>query len=189
MVRGAKEAGLHASCEVSPHHLWFAADDIEEENSSFKMNPPLRSQRDREVLREALRDGRIDFVATDHAPHEDELKGLNFKTAAYGTTGLETSLRVLLSLYQSGDLSAERLVEVFSTKPAEFLALSDRFGKIAVGRPMNAVLLDPHKKLKVTRDQLVGQSKNSCFIGQELYGQIQTVFLQGKTHHLRAFSH
>src|SRR5690606_27110043 len=116
LVAAAKDEGLRATCEVSPHHLYFTSEDVRASNPAFKMNPPLRSERDRAALITALREGLCDFVANDHAPHEAEIKTEDLKTAAYGTTGLETALRVLFSLYNQGEISAERLVDVFSTK-------------------------------------------------------------------------
>lgn len=176
-VASAKQKGLHVSCEVTPHHLWFSSEDIKDENTAFKMNPPLRGPSDRKALRHALQEGLIDFVATDHAPHEAGAKGANFKTSAFGTTGLETSLRVLLTLVREGVLSPQRLVQVFSTKPAEFLGLSQEFGDIAVGKPMAAVLVNRNECETVQEDDLFSLSKNSCFLGEKLDGTVRAMFL------------
>jgi dihydroorotase len=176
LVAAAKSQNMKVSCEVTPHHLWFASNDILGNNTSFQMNPPLRSAADREALRRALRDGVIDFVATDHAPHEAAVKGSNFKTAAFGTTGLETSLRVLLSLVDKGELSPERLVEVFADKPAHFLGLDDQFGSLEVGKPFHATLVNRHSRSRVSEEDLYSLSKNSCFLGSELSGRIEAVF-------------
>ncbi len=176
-VAEAKAEGLHVSCEVTPHHLWFSSEDIKDDNTSFKMNPPLRSPSDRRALRHALQEGIIDFVATDHAPHETTAKGQNFKTSAFGTTGLETSLRVLLTLVREGSLSAERLVQVFSTRPAQFLGLASEFGDIAKARPMAAVLVNRNSSNIVTEADLFSLSKNSCFLGERLDGRIEAMFL------------
>lgn len=182
LVAAAKQRGLHVSCEVTPHHLWFSSDDIKDDNTSFKMNPPLRGKDDRRALRHALAEGIIDFVATDHAPHEMTAKGQNFKTSAFGTTGLETSLRVLLTLLREGVLSPSRLVQVFSTKPAAFLGISSDFGDIAVGRPMTAVLVDRNECEAVTESDLFSLSKNSCFLGERLDGKIISMFLGARTY-------
>lgn len=172
LVKHAKKDGYRASIEVTPHHLWFCAEDIKAENSSFKMNPPLRSREDRLALQEGLRSGDIDFVSTDHAPHESELKTSKFKTAAYGTVGLETSLPVLLSLYKKELLSFTDVIRVFSKNPASFLGIDDRYGDIEVGRPFNAVLVDIDKVQEVSPEYLKGKSKNSCFLGTSLHGKI-----------------
>ncbi len=177
LVSAAKAQGLQVSCEVTPHHLWFSSDEIKSDATSFKMNPPLRGANDKRALRRALADGGIDFVATDHAPHEASAKGQNFKTSAFGTTGLETSLRVLLSLVQKGELSPERLVQVFSSQPARFLGLEEDFGDIRIDRPMAAVLVNRDSCEAVTEDDLYSLSKNSCFLGERLHGRIQGVFL------------
>jgi dihydroorotase len=177
LVAAAKDQNLEVSCEVTPHHLWFSSDDIDDHNTAFKMNPPLRGPSDRDALRRALREGVIDFVATDHAPHEAAAKGQNFKTAAFGTTGLETSLRVLLSLAQKGELTPERLVEVFSFKPAHFLGIDDAFGSLQVGRPLHATLVNRHVKSRVAQDDLYSLSKNSCFLGAELSGKVEGMFI------------
>ncbi len=165
---------MNASCEVSPHHLYFCADDIRPEDKSFKMNPPLRSKEDRKFLREALESGLIDFVATDHAPHEILAKQKAFPEAAFGTLGTETSLSTLLTLYKSGELSSKRLVEVFSSKPAAFLGLSPSkgFGSIEVGQGLKAIAVAIDKKRVISESDLPGKCKNSCFVGSTLYGEI-----------------
>lgn len=184
LIKEARSKGLHASCEVSPHHLFFSSHDIKNGLSSFKMNPPLRSPEDRKALQEALAEGVIDFVATDHAPHEEEIKGENFKTAAYGTTGLETSLRVLLSLYKKNKLSSEQLVRVFSYNPARFLNLDESFGSIKEGLPLRAVLVDVDDEAPVKAEDFAGKSKNSCFMGTSLAGKIDKVFLESFVHQI-----
>lgn len=177
LVSAAKAEGLHVSCEVTPHHLWFSSDEIKDEVTSFKMNPPLRGPSDKRALRKALADGTIDFVATDHAPHEASAKGQNFKTSAFGTTGLETSLRVLLSLVTEGVLSPQRLVQVFSSRPARFLGIEKDIGDISIDRPMAAVLVNRGSREEVTEEDLFSLSKNSCFLGERLDGKIESVFL------------
>ncbi len=182
LIEKARSKGLHATCEVSPHHLFFSSHDIKEGVSSFKMNPPLRSPEDQQALQDALAAGTINFVATDHAPHEIEIKGSNFKTAAYGTTGLETSLRVLLSLYKNKKLSCEQLVRVFSYNPARFLGLDESYGSIGKGLAFHGVLVDISQISVVSEGDFGGKSKNSCFMGTSLPGKIETVFLQDRIH-------
>jgi dihydroorotase len=173
LVSQAKAKGLQATCEVTPHHLMLCSADIIDKHTSFKMNPPLRDGADRDALQRRLATGEIDFVSTDHAPHENEIKGDNFKTAAFGTLGLETSLRVLLDLQRRGVLSKERVVEVFSKKPAEFLNVADKYGTIAEGKPFFAALVDSvDSDFEVTVADLPGKSKNSCFVGRNLPGRI-----------------
>lgn len=180
LVADAKRRGLPVTCEVSPHHLWFSSHDIDEHNSAFKMNPPLRSPEDREALRQALKKGVVDFVATDHAPHESSVKTENFKTAAFGTTGLETSLRVLLSLWKQGLLEPKDVVRCFSKKPAEFLGIADEFGSIKPGLTLKAALVNPNKEEIVREDDLYSLSKNNCFVGQKLTGHVEAMFLSDR---------
>jgi dihydroorotase len=180
LVADAKRRGLPVTCEVSPHHLWFSSHDIDEHNSAFKMNPPLRSPEDREALRQGLKSGIVDFVATDHAPHEPSAKTENFKTAAFGTTGLETSLRVLLTLWKDGLLTPEDVVRCFSKRPAEFLGIADEFGSIAPGRPLKAALVNPYTQEVVREEDLFSLSKNNCFIGESLTGHVHAMFLDDR---------
>jgi dihydroorotase len=187
-VNEARRSGLKVTCEVSPHHLFFTAEDIKEGNSSFKMNPPIRSATDRESLQAALASGACDFMATDHAPHEPEVKSLNFKTSAFGTTGLETSLRVLIDLWKKGAISETRLVDAWATAPARFLGVSSTFGEIAEGRPFNAVVCDVTAPTATVRESdFVGLSRNSCFIGTSLPGRIMATILGQKIHYMNGF--
>ena len=175
LIRRAKDQGFNVTCEVTPHHLHFCADDIDGENTSFKMNPPLRGQSDREALRMALGEGLIDFVASDHAPHEQRSKTANFQTSSYGTTGLETLLPALLALVNDGKLTIERLVEVFSSAPARLLGIPAP--TVNVGKPFQAVVIDdPWKSRTVDIDQMYSKSKNCVFIGKSLPGTVSKIF-------------
>lgn len=177
LVKEAKAQGLPVTCEVTPHHLFFSSSDIPEDMSSFKMNPPLRGENDKKRLIEELSTKLVDFVSTDHAPHEPARKGKDFRAAAFGTTGLETSLLVLLDLYNKGKLSSSRLVEVFSKKPAEFIGISNKFGSLGPQKPLNAVLVDvsaPDRKIELS--DLESLSKNNCFIGARLPGKVMAHF-------------
>lgn len=176
-IAKAKKEGLNATCEVCPHHLLFSVDDISESDSSFKMNPPLRADSDRAALREALNNGTIDFMSTDHAPHETAMKTSDFAHAAFGTTGLEAALRTVLTLHHMGILSKKRVVEVFSQRPAEFLNIQNTVKRIKKGQPFEAVLVESQNKtFKVQKSDLESLSQNSCFLGYPLNGQITKVF-------------
>lgn len=178
LIREARRRGLHVTGEASPHHLFFSGEDITPEQTAFKMNPPLRSPQDREALIEALANGTLSFLATDHAPHEAPSKALGFDKAPFGTTGLETALRCLLTLWQRGRLSAERVVQVFSYEPARFLGLGSEFGSIAPGQMFRAVLVDPRAAPQPVREtDLASRSKNNCFLGHALGGRVVTTFL------------
>lgn len=177
LIKKAKSEGLRVTAEVTPHHLWFTTETIDPDNMSFKMNPPIRTKEDQLALWAALVNGDLDFVATDHAPHEDAVKEGTFDFVAFGTLGLETTLGVLINAYREGVISAGRLVEVFATKPAEFLRLPPGFGSFVVGAPFHAVWVDPEVVPKpFRREQLSSLSKNSCFIGAKLPGRIMGAF-------------
>ncbi|HVJ65461.1 MAG TPA: dihydroorotase [Bdellovibrionota bacterium] len=177
LIAEAKAAGLPITAEVTPHHLWFSSEDIDVANTSYKMNPPLRSGLDRSALRRALADGTLDFVSTDHAPHEIAAKNIGFESAAFGTTGMETSLRVLLALVRDGELSRERLVEVFSVAPARLAKKDKEFGVIAPGAPFRALLVDPAApELEIEEKDLESLSKNNVFLGEGLPGKVETHF-------------
>lgn len=177
MIQDARQSGLRVTCEVTPHHLYFCGDEIDPSNTSFKMNPPLRDRADKDSFWKGLESGEIDFVSTDHAPHEPQVKKGKFDDVAFGTVGMETALRVLVWGYQTGKISSRRLVETFSLKPAQFLRLDDSYGDISVGHKIRAVLVDVDAPARrVYESDFVSQSKNSCFIGSELPGRIVSVF-------------
>ncbi|NCN40709.1 dihydroorotase [bacterium] len=181
MVREAKAAGLKVTCEVTPHHLYFSGEDIDPENKSFKMNPPLRSPEDRDLLWKGLESGDIDFVSTDHAPHEALVKQGDFDQAAFGTIGMETTLGVLLWGLKNGKLSRKRLIEVFSQKPAQFLSLDSSFGNLIEGQEFRAVLFDTEAPEKlISSSDFMSLSKNSCFIGSRLPGHLDLTFIESR---------
>ncbi len=177
-IRKAKEAGLNLTCEVTPHHLYFANTDFPEPNDSnkhtdFKMNPPIFAPEDRQALREALEEGLIDCVSTDHAPHEEEAKRDAWQYAGFGTRGLVTSLPTLVTLHAAGLLSAERLKEVYAFGGRKVL------GEAKVQGPTGIVIVDKNESWSVQPFDLPGISQNSCFIGANLKGRVQTVLQPG----------
>jgi dihydroorotase len=177
LLRQAQKRGLKATGEVSPHHLLFSSTDIRDQDTAFKMNPPLRDPSDRQTLREALKDGTLSFMATDHAPHEPQAKGTDFRSSSFGTTGLEALLRVGLKLVNEQILTPSRLVEVFSRAPARFLGVDDEFGSLSPGMPLRAILVDVRRPdHPVTLQDCESLSKNSCFLGSPLPGQILAHF-------------
>lgn len=172
LIERAKAEGLKVTAEVSPHHLFFSSDDIDEGNTSFKMNPPIRSAQDREALIDALSSGAIDWVATDHAPHEMATKTKPFPEASFGTLGLETMVPVVLDLVAKGRLTPARAVQVLSLKPAEFLGLTEEFGHLRPGRPLHAILVHPDETWTVRANEHASLSKNTCFDGVRLKGRV-----------------
>ncbi len=177
LVREAKRQGLHVTAEVSPHHLYFNSETIDPDNKSFKMNPPIRSPEDQEALWMGLANGDLDFVATDHAPHEELMKAGHFDKCAFGTIGLETTLPVLIEGMNKGRLTPERLVEVWAGKPAGFLRLPSGFGSFVPGSAFHAVWVDVvAPKHKYSENDFASLSKNSCFLGSSLPGRILGAF-------------
>jgi dihydroorotase len=172
LIEKAKAMGLKVTAEVSPHHLYFSSDDIDEGNTSFKMNPPLRSTTDREALIDGLASGAIDWVATDHAPHEMSSKTKPFAEASFGTLGLETMVPVVLDLVAKQRLTPARAVQVLSKAPAEFLGLSESYGHLRVGSPMRAILVNPDVPWTVRGQEHASLSKNTCFDGARLVGKV-----------------
>jgi len=170
-IRKAKAEGLRVTAEVTPHHLIFSSDQIppesDERSGYFKMNPPLFGPEDKAALRAALRDGTIDCVSTDHAPHEKELKTKGWLLAPFGTRGLETALPALLTLVKEGELSLQRLEEVFSSAPRKVL------GRAEFMEPTGMLFVDPEAAHTVEEGDLPGVSVNSCFLGTALHGRIE----------------
>ena len=179
MVRAAKEKGLPVTCEVTPHHLFLSEDDIDSTyNTSLKVNPPLRTQEDREALIDGVKDGSIDAIVTDHAPHAEWEKAHEFEYAPFGMTGLETSLAlVLTNLVKPGVIDYSEMVELMAIAPREILGLEPV--KIAEGSVADITVFDPTVTWTVNDDEFVSKSKNSGFIGFELEGRATDVFVGG----------
>lgn len=179
LVKAAKKDGLRVSAEVSPHHLFFNSETIDPENKSFKMNPPIRAEEDQKALWMGLAQGDVDFVATDHAPHEDLMKSGGFDKVAFGTIGLETTLPVLIQGWQKGVLTRERLVDVWATKPAAFLNLPKGYGDFIPGAEFHGVWVDVNApEHKYTEKDFSSLSKNSCFLGSSMPGKVLGAFHQ-----------
>ncbi len=180
LVREAKAEGIPVTAEVTPHHLSLTDSDVEGYNTNFKMNPPLRREKDREALQKGLKDGTIDVVATDHAPHTEEEKMLEFDEAPVGVTGLETALAVCLTeLVHSKKMTLGELVERMSCRPAQILKLTQGFGEIRKGTEANLTLIDLNEAWTVKAEDFISKSKNSCFIGKKLKGRVVATLCAG----------
>ena len=166
----AKEAGALLSAEVTPHHLTLTDDLVRTLDSRFKMNPPLRTERDRRALIEALRSGLIDCVATDHAPHARHEKEVPFEQAAMGTTGLETAFSALFTeLVMPGELELSVVVERMTAGAALFGLTTPR---IEPDRPANLVVVDLERSFEVGAHGYVSRSENCAFHGRRLHGRV-----------------
>ncbi|MEA2145956.1 MAG: dihydroorotase, partial [Solirubrobacteraceae bacterium] len=166
----AKAAGARVSGEVCPHHLTLTDDIVRTLDTRFKMNPPLRSERDRRALIEGLRSGVIDCVATDHAPHAVHEKEVPFEQAPMGTTGLETAFAALFTeLVLTGQLELATVVERMTAGGALYGLPIPR---IVVGAPANLCLIDLDAAFEVGADGYVSRSSNCCFHGRTLHGRV-----------------
>jgi len=179
MVAAAKAEGLPVSCEATPHHLFLCEDDLDEGyDTNLKMNPPLRTRADMEALQQALCDGRIDCIATDHAPHAPHEKALEFELAPFGTTGLETALALVLTeLVDTGRLGWGQLVERMAVAPRRILGLEPV--TLAAGSVADLTVIDPQQRWRVSADSFQSRSRNSAFIGRELKGRASHVYVGG----------
>lgn len=178
VIKDAKKAGIHVSAEVSPHHLLCSEDDIPSDNGLWKMNPPLRSEKDRQALIEALLDGTIDMIATDHAPHSNNEKEGSFLDAKFGIVGLEDAFALVYThLVKKGILSLQQLLDCMSKKPAEVFNLP--YGKLTVGAKADITIIDLNQKYVIDRTQMVSKSNNTPFENQEVYGKIKYTICDG----------
>ncbi len=179
-IRAAKGRGVRVSCEASPHHLLLNTDACAQGDPNTKMNPPLRSEQDRLALVEALCDGTVDAVATDHAPHSAAEKAKGFADAPFGVIGVETAFAALLSFVHEGTLSVQRAVALMTSSPAAVLSASSSLGTL-VGKeaPRHLCLVDPELEWTVSNAHFHGLSSNSAFIGRHFKGKVAATFLHG----------
>jgi dihydroorotase len=180
LVGRGKENGLRVSADVTPHHLCLLDEDLVTYDTSRKVNPPLRSQEDRDRLRGGLAEGIVDAIATDHAPHAPEEKEREFDQAPPGTIGLETALAVTLTeLVGPGLLSLMDAIERMSTRPASMLKLEQHGGPVEPGRPANLVVFDPNEEWTVGERPFASMARNSAFRGRSLRGRVLHTILRG----------
>lgn len=177
LIRSAKREGLDITCETAPHYLLLSDSDLQEDGR-FKMNPPLRSERDRLALIEALRDGTIDMLATDHAPHSAEEKSRGLAGSAFGITGLETAFPLLWTgLVEPGIISRERLVELMSTAPAR------RFGiesGIELGGPATFAVFETETTYRIDPERFASKGRATPFAGREVRGRCVLNIVRGR---------
>jgi len=178
MVRLAKQLGANVFAEVTPHHFTLDETAVLTHGALAKMNPPLRTTRDREALLQGLREGTIDIIATDHAPHSAEEKSRILTQAPSGIIGLETSLALgITTLVRGGHLSIMQLIEKMSLNPAKLYHLDK--GYLSKGSEADLVLFDPDEAWTVTK--FASKASNSPFIGETLYGKVKYTICKGKT--------
>ena len=180
MVRLAKEEELPVTAEVCPHHFILSSDDIKEDDGNYKMNPPLRSKADVEALRQGLKDGVMDVIATDHAPHAREEKDKSMAEAAFGIVGLETSAALTFTyLVKTGILSVMDMAAKMSYHPAKILGLADR-GSVSEGKAADITVFDPARTYRIDKNTFVSKGKNTPFDGFEVTGEVVCTIVDGK---------
>lgn len=184
-VRRAKERGAHVTCEVAPHHFTLTDAACEGFDTNTKMNPPLRSREHLDAVLEAIADGTVDAIATDHAPHHADEKALEFDHAPFGITGLETAVGLALDrLVHGGRVSLERLVELFSVNPARIFRLEGR-GTLKVGAWGDVTVLDPDLRWTFDASRSKSKSRNTPFDGYTFQGAAVATIVSGRVVHRR----
>ena len=180
MIRDAKKRGVNVTCETCPHYFTLTVDNVLEKGVNAKMNPPLREEKDRLAIIEGLKEGTIDAIITDHAPHTEEEKNKGLETAPNGIIGFETALSCeIMNLINTGDLSYQDLVRVTSYNPAKLLGLETK-GAIEEGFDADLTIFDPNKEYIYTKEMIVSKSKNSPFIDEKLKGKVMYTIVGGR---------
>jgi dihydroorotase len=176
-MRRAKQEGLPVTCDVGIHHVHLCDMDLGYFDSQCRLEPPLRSQRDRDALSRAAADGTIDALCSDHTPVDEDGKHLPFSQAEPGATGLELLLPLTLKWGQANKLDLAATLARITSEPARVLGVSS--GRLAPGAPADLVLFDPSAPLKVAPDTLKSQGKNTPFLGHELAGRVRYTVVAG----------
>ncbi len=178
MVREAKARGLKVTAEACPHHFTLTEELTRGYNTHAKMNPPLRTSQDVQAIKEGLRDGTIDVIATDHAPHATQEKQQEFTEAPFGIVGLETALPLTLALVEEGVLTLESAVDKLATAPAKAFSLNA--GTLAVGAPADVAIVDPGREWEVDPSRFRSKSRNTPFAGWKVKGRVTTTIVSGR---------
>lgn len=180
MVEAAKKEGLPVTGEVCPHHFILSEEDITENHGRYKMNPPLRGKEDVEALREGLKNGVMDVISTDHAPHAESEKDLPMERAAFGIVGLETSAALTYTeLVEKGVLMPMQMVEKMSWNPARILGLADK-GSVSEGKTADLIVFDPNVSYRIDKNTFLSKGKNTPFDGFPVKGEVRLTMVDGK---------
>ena len=171
VIRDAKKAGIKVTAEVTPHHLVLDENDITEKDPNFKMNPPLRSSEDRQALIDGLKDGTIDFIATDHAPHQDDEKAVGIEKAPFGIVGIENAFQLLYTkLVKNKVFDLQQLIDWMTVKPSQVFKL--KTGVIEKGRRADLTVIDLDREYTLDKNEFLSKSKNTPFHGETLNSDI-----------------
>jgi len=179
LIRDAKKRGINVTCETCPHYFTLTDEAVKTFDTNAKMNPPLREKEDLEAVKQAIKDGTIDSIATDHAPHTEDEKDTDFDSAPFGIIGLETALSLaIMELVNKGILNWTGLIEKMSVSPSLILGLKK--GSLSVDSDADVVIIDPDKEWRVDKETLVSKSKNTPFLGKALKGMAVVTIHNGK---------
>ncbi|HOK08367.1 MAG TPA: dihydroorotase [Candidatus Hydrogenedens sp.] len=179
IIREAKREGIKVTAETCPHYWMLTEENLENYNTNMKMNPPLRDKSDVEAIIEGLKDGTIDCIATDHAPHTSTEKNVPFQEAPFGVIGLETLLGcVITGLVKGGHISMEHAIRLLTKNPAGIIKINA--GSLSIGSPADITIFDPNEEWVVTNSCFYSKSSNSPFIGMKLCGKVKYTFCCGK---------
>lgn len=178
MIRDAKKRGVKVTCESCPHYYFFTQDEVLLSGANAKMNPPLRTDKDREAIIKGLQDGTIDAIITDHAPHTEEEKSKELSKTPNGIIGFETALAATITaLVDKGYISLLDMVRLMSYNPAKLLGLDK--GEIKQGAVADITIFNPNEEYIYTKDMIVSKSKNTPFIGKRLKGKVKFTIVNG----------
>ena len=178
LIRKAKKEGIRVTCETCPHYFYFNDEVLESFDANYKVNPPIRSEADRQAIIRGLKDGTIDCIATDHAPHCQAEKELEFASAPYGMIGFETAASlIIMELINEQKMSWLDVMSKLTVNPAKIIGVNK--GAINVGAVANITMIIPDKKWKVIADNIKSRSKNTPLLGRELKGRVKSVILKG----------
>jgi dihydroorotase len=181
IIRWAKARGIDVTAEVTPHHLLLTDESARSYDPIFKVNPPLRTEKDVMALRHGLADGTIDIVATDHAPHPGESKECEWQEAAFGMLGLEHALSIVVAtMVETGLMDWAGVQTRMSTAPARIGGYVDHGRELAVGAPAHLTVINPQTSYRVDRDQLQSKSRNTPFHGMEFAARVVATFFHGE---------
>jgi dihydroorotase len=179
LLREAKKRGLPVTAETAPHYFCLVDQCLETYDTNFRVNPPLRGEADRDAIIEGLKDGTLDCIASDHAPHAAEEKQVEFDHAPPGMIGLETTLALVIThLVKPGHLSLPEAISLITNKPAKTLGIPG--GTLARGEAADLVLFDAEEMWEVTPRSFHSKSCNSPYIGQSLAGKVKHTILDGR---------
>ena len=177
LIRNAKKRGVPVTAETAPHYFTLTEEAVSGYDSNAKMNPPLRTAKDREAVRIALQDGTLDAIATDHAPHTILEKEVEFANAANGIIGLETAVPLSLELVRKNIISVPRMIELLSTNPATILGVTG--GSLKPGENADITVIDPERSFKYASDMIVSKSANTPFLNWEMQGKAVLTVMGG----------